>query len=77
MTKKLYRVTCKGMTYSSTGVAHGVAYVVAENPDAAYKAVREDLDKRSLGNSRERELDKVELLAEAAHYPECGATLYA
>lgn len=77
MTKKLYRVTCKGMTYSSTGTAHGVAYVIAENPSEAYKKLRDDLDKRDLGYTKDRALDKVELIAEAGNYPDCGTALYA
>lgn len=75
MGKKLYRVTCRGMTYGDR--PHGVAYVVAGNPDEAYKKVRASLDERNLGFANERELDKVELLAEAGNYPECGRVLYA
>ena len=77
MGKKLYRVTCRGMTYSSSDTIHGVAYVVADNPDEAYKRLRDSLDKRKLGLSKERELDKIEFLAEVADYPECGTALYA
>ena len=38
--KKLYRVTLKGMTYNSTGVAYGSSYVIAENSDEAYQKVK-------------------------------------
>lgn len=62
---KLYEVHCKGMTYNSTGVAHGIAFVVAKNPDEAYKKLRANLDERKLGFTHERELDKIILVAEA------------
>lgn len=77
MSRKLYRVTCKGMTYSSSGgTVFGVAYVVAKNTDAAYEQVRQALDSRALGFKSERELDRVELLAEEADYPDCNTILY-
>lgn len=77
MGKKLYRVTCRGMTYSiGTDVVHGIAYVVADSPNAAYKKLRASLDRRDLGLSEYRELDKIELLAEVADYPDCGVALY-
>lgn len=75
---RLFKVTCRGMTHSiGGGVAHGVAYVVAKNSDEAYKRVRADLEKRQVGFAKDRELDKVELIAEAADYPECGIRLFA
>jgi hypothetical protein len=63
-TKKLFRVTLKGMTINSTGISYGISYVIAENSNEAYKKVRNFLDKEDLGFSHERELDTVELLAE-------------
>jgi hypothetical protein len=39
--------------------------------------VRASLDKRKLGFSKEREMEKVELLAAEGDYPECGYALYA
>jgi hypothetical protein len=66
------------MTYSTgINIVHGIAYVVADTPDAAYKKLRDSLDKRNLGLLNERELDKIELLAEEAIYPACGIALYA
>ena len=65
--EKLFRVTLRGMTTNSTGVAHGVSYVVADNTDVAYQKVRKYLDDNDIGFSKDRELDKVELIAEA--YP--------
>ena len=55
MSLKLYRVTCRGMTTSSTGVAHGIAYVLAVDPSEAYRIVRDDLNKRDLGFTKDRE----------------------
>lgn len=60
---KLYKVTLRGMTYSSTGVVHGISYVVAEDPTEAYTKVRSSLDQRDIGYSADRELDTIELLA--------------
>lgn len=77
MSKKLYRVTCRGMTYVMAGVpAHGTAYVVSENPDEAYKKVRNALDRLDLGFSQDREMNKVELIAEEIDYPDCCIRLY-
>jgi len=61
---KLYRVTLRGMTLNSNGVAYGVSYVVAENTDAAYKKVRTFLDANDIGFTKDRELDNVLLLNE-------------
>ncbi len=74
---KLYRVTCRGMTTSSAGVAHGIAYVLAGNPAEAYEIVLDDLNKRDIGFYKERALDRVELLAENVEYPQCGTRVYA
>ena len=75
-TKKLYRVSLRGMTYSSTGVVHGVNYVVAENSDEAYQKVRKYLDEKDYGFSGDRELDKVELIAEASDYTDVKTMLF-
>lgn len=78
MTKKLYKVTCRGM-HGGIGadIAYGVAFVIAENQDEAYQRVKERLDERKLGFDKERELSSVELIAEATEYPKCGHLLYA
>lgn len=75
--KKLYRVTCKGM-HGGLGadIAHGIAYVVADNSAEAYEKVRVSLEKQKLGFSKEREMEKIELLAEETTYPNCGYCLY-
>ena len=75
MSKKLYKVVCRGMT-GGAGRAHGVTYVVAENPDEAYCIVRAALDQRNLGFRGDREMRSIELLAEQTAYPDCGTTLY-
>lgn len=75
MSNKLYKVICRGMTSSSVR-AHGVAYVVAENTDEAYRSVRDALDRRNLGFRDDREMRSIELLAEQAEYPDCGTVLY-
>jgi hypothetical protein len=73
---KLYRVTCRGMHGGFTvGSSHGIRYVVAETTDQAYACVRADLDRRDLGFKHERELERVELLAEDAEYPDCNTRL--
>lgn len=63
-TKKLYKIELRGMTGWSSGVIHGISYVVAANPNEAYKKVRKYLDDNDLGFSKERELKKIELIAE-------------
>lgn len=71
MCNKLYRVTCRGMQGS-----HGTAYVIAGNPNEAYRLLRDDLDRRDLGFQKERELLSVELIAEEGAYPDCKTQLY-
>ena len=73
---KLFRVTLKGMTYSTTGVAYGVSYVVAENSDEAYLKVKKFLDENDLGFRCDRELDKVELIADTYRYTNVGILLH-
>jgi Iap family predicted aminopeptidase len=75
-TLKLYRVTLRGMTYSCTGVAYGSSYVIAENSDEAYKKVRKFLDENDLGFTKDRELDKVELIADSGKYTDVECLLY-
>ena len=74
--KKLYRVTLRGMTSNSTGSAYGTSYVVAENSDEAYKKVRKFLDEHDLGLTKDRELDKVELIADSYIYTDVGCLLH-
>lgn len=76
MSKKLYRVTLRGLNYSSTGITYGSSYVVAANTDEAVLKVQSELLKSNIGSDRDRELDKVELLADTLYYPNCGTVLY-
>lgn len=73
---KLYKVTLRGMTFNYSGVAYGVSYVIAENPDEAYKKVKEFLDKADLGFSKDRELDKIELIADTYRFTNTGCLLH-
>jgi hypothetical protein len=69
---KLYLVTCRGMhTSAVSSVAHGIAYVVAPDPTTAYEMLRSYLEEEELGFEWERELDRIELLAEASEFPAC------
>jgi len=73
---KLYLVTLKGMTYSSTTVAYGTSYVIAEDAQKAVDKVQSYLNEKNIGFRRERELDSVTLLADSTQYPDCGCKLY-
>lgn len=75
---KLYRVTLRGMRHSSlaSGVIYGIAYVVADDAEQAYRKVRDSLEKRDIGFKSDRELLSIELLAEDNNYPGCNAILY-
>ena len=73
----LYRVTCRGMGHClGSTMTHGIGYVVASNPDEAYKKMRFELDTKNLGLSSERALEKIELIAEEGRFAECGTRLY-
>lgn len=76
MTKKLYKVTLRGMTHSYSGTKWGESYVVANDSEQAYKKVREYLDKMDIGFRKDRELLKVELLADCFEYNDIGTVLY-
>ena len=73
--KRLYRVTVRGLSYSVTGVAYNTSYVIAESADSAYNIVKTFLDKNGIGYPKERELDKVELIAENYMYTNTPAVL--
>lgn len=74
---KLYLVKCRGMQTSiASNPIHGMAYVVANDPQQAYEQLRASLAKKDIGYSKDRELESVELLAEEGYYPECGMKLY-
>lgn len=73
---KLFRVTLRGMTYCAGSTHYGVSYVVAKDTAEAVKKVQDYLVGRNLGFADERELDKIELLAEQGDYPACHTQLY-
>ena len=70
----LYKVTLKGMTYRVSGPAYGLSYVVADNMDDAYNQVKAFLDEKDYGFKSDRELDKVELIADEKG--NCGNMLF-
>jgi hypothetical protein len=77
MTRKLYRVTLKGLACrSGSGQCYGEAYVVAEDPTAAYQQVKSRLESDDIGFEHDRELDTVQLIAEETDDPLCGHRLY-
>lgn len=61
--QKLYKVTCLGMTDK-----HGIAYVVANDAESAYRKLRNYLDERDYGFDFQRRMDSVELIAEDYTY---------
>jgi len=75
---KLYRVTLRGMTttVANTTTAYGCPYVVANDSTEAINKVQKYLYDKGLGCANERELDKIELLAEEGDYPNCNIQLF-
>ncbi len=73
---KLYKVILRGMTYNSSGIAFGISYAIAENSEEAYQKVRKFLDDNDIGFTNERELDKIELLADNFRYTGVGCLLH-
>jgi len=72
---KLYKVTLRGL-HSSSFMNYNASYVVAEDSRRAYRKVRAYLDKEGLGFERQRELKKIELVADADKYGSCGTLLF-
>lgn len=72
---RLYRVTLRGKIPSFTGVAYESSYVTAESSDEAYQKVRKFMDANNRGLPRDRELDKVELIADNYRYSYVGCLL--
>ena len=67
---KLYKVTIR--SYGN----YGTSYVVAKNPDLAYKKVRRFLDKEELCFQSDRGMEMIELLADTDHYSDCKTLLF-
>lgn len=74
--EKLYKVTLRGMTYSITSTVYGISYVVAYDAEEAYRKVKNALDKDNIGYSKDKALDKIELLAENDQYTDTNTILY-
>ena len=75
--RRLYRVLCRGMQHRiAGGVAHGDAYVVAEDSEKAYQIVKRHLDLLHIGFSHEREMRSVELVATEENYTMTGHALF-
>jgi len=75
-TMKLYKITLRGMTFAVTGVAEGISYVIAPDPYAAYMKVKNRLDSQDIGFEKDRELEKIELLADNQECNNIGTLLY-
>lgn len=76
---KLFKVTIRGgfsSTFTNYQENYQESYVVAEDSAIAYKKVREFLDKKSLCFIDERELKKIELLADTTRHGECHTLLF-
>lgn len=71
---KLFRVTLRGSSISNC--FNNTSYAVAPDPTAAYEKVRTFLDKNDIGFVKERELDKVELIADSYRYNNVGLMLF-
>ena len=69
MSLKLFAVTCRG-------IGLGPFYVVAGDPNSAYVSVRDALDRGNYGYRKDRELRKIELLAEDTLCPDCESRLF-
>ena len=75
-TNKLYLVTLRGFSMNITGPTLGSSYVVAKNTDEAYQKVRNYLDQNDFGYKKDRELYKIELLAENYNFTNVGTILF-
>ena len=73
---KLYKVTLKGMTHTTTGVSNGISFAVAESLDEAYAKVKKYVDEKDLGFSRDRELATIELVADSVDHNNVGIMLH-
>jgi len=57
------------------GYPLGEFYAVAKDPTTAYKKVRADLDNEDYGFRKDREMETIELIAEATRFPDCVTRL--
>lgn len=72
----LYKVTLRGMKSNPGGTIYGIAYVVAGTATKAERIMIDYLDEGDIGFSKDRVLEKIELLAEEGQCPDCGTILY-
>ena len=73
---KLYKVVLKGLQYCGGCAALGTSYVVAEDPTTAYKKLRSYLDENDVGFRRDRELERIELIADEGFFDGCGTKVF-
>jgi len=71
---KLFKVELRG-NRSFLGVDDQTSYVVASDPTTAYEIVRSYLERRDMGDDEDRELEKIQLIAEEGNYPNCRTRL--
>lgn len=72
---KLYKVTLRGLI-NNNAKGYGSSYAIAENSDEAYKKVKKFLDENNIGFTGDRELNKVELIADSYRYTATGCLLH-
>lgn len=73
---KLYRIKLKGLHGAGIDTDYGHPYVVANDPNEAFKKVQDYLNVKDYGFSSERVMDTIELLAEEGDYPDCKIQLF-
>lgn len=69
--QKLFRVELRGMKQS-----HGDSYVIAPDPTSAHLKLKTYLKEHDLGFYKDRELDKITLIADSDRYGDCGVKLF-
>jgi len=74
-TLKLYKVSIRG-GFNVMSTDYHESYVVARSPNDAYARVKKFLDDNDLCFSDERELKRIELIAECRRYPACQTMLF-
>lgn len=72
---KLYKVILRGV-HGITGINYHESFVVATDPTTAYKVIRDFLDIKNIGFVNEREMDRIELIADINQYSECKTMLF-
>lgn len=68
---RLYRVTLRGFRLNG----ENINYAVAEDSNEAYLKVRKFFDSKNYGLSEDREMDKIELIADEDEYCACKTLL--